>query len=700
MKKLSYILSIILSCFIFYSGYRAFSLDQIRRLDLFAESISEQQSVDCIAVNMIFENNPANKKRLAEEVQSYLSDNLLYGKVSISQNNDLFLRKVVHYLYSPSSFLDGTISLKTKKSIDFLNSTNEYYSTVKNDSNAFNTIDYLDSKLYESYSDIFEVHPLKDIAFDDFPSDMITLYIFGDGEVIMNSLNNSKLTPYLSDNEVEIYKYEAIQPELSVMVFSCTILALLLVSISILLKNRKEIMISKLFGHSNLNIFKNLYAKQYIGLAGIYCLVSVILYAIIIGHLRETSTLFIRYLLVFATLFLISILLLSLISFAGVSFLRSNVFLKQAKTKENKTVLSLIVKACLLTIIFVPSVTNFMEAFYSFNSYMELKNNEDVMTKAIMLNGVSFEQDTDVFEQQDIIQQLYEYIDEHKGYYEYFNFVELYQNTIGQENNLPYSIDYPYIIVNNHYLKDYQIYDTNGNLIPHNLFEESVLLVPDSYELSDEQLAFFSQGVPCKTLSIDTGNTFVSHNPNGYNQDTLIKKNPIILVNQEWKNSTSFSANNYFLPMENENDLKEFKQFLSEKGLSKIMNFHLNKAYYDSNVSALKYQIITSGFYTLLMVFIIFIYQAYSTIMYIHERKFTMVLDYTMGKSFFERYGQYILTNSLIYLVIIAWGLVISSTTIYSLCFGLGMLFIDDFIIFYTLKQYEKKEAVNVLKGE
>lgn len=180
----------------------------------------------------------------------------------------------------------------------------------------------------------------------------------------------------------------------------------------------------------------------------------------------------------------------------------------------------------------------------------------------------------------------------------------------------------------------------------------------------------------------------------------MTKKNPIILLDKQWMESTSFSTDNYFIKINDEKDLNDFKSFISDNHLEKAMNFHLNKAYYDVNVSKLSYQVITSGFYTLLMLLLVFIYQIYTAIMYVHESRFIFALEYLMGKTFLQRYGSYLYTNILLYLVIVAAGVFMSSVTImHIILFGLIMLIIDNTILYVTIRTYENKESANMLKG-
>lgn len=706
MKKVSYLLTVILSFFIFYSGFQAYSSDQMQRLDLFSESICEKNNTELYVVNLTFENNTENKQKIISEIKDYLTSNSYSGVINVPQNTEDLLRKVNHYVYMPSAMLKGTLYLRNSKQIDFIHDTNHYFTTDIKDSNASDWIDYMDQNLYEGYHDIFEIHPMNDYVFDCSQSDMIALYILGNTNSIRKSLEKSNLRPYImqSDHdtffsETETTVYEAVKPDLSNFVFGCSLLAIILIIITVILKDRKEIMISKLFGLSNMKLFRSLYTKYLISLPVMYSLTTILCYTYFVGNFRETTKDYLAFIGFYNIAYILSICIIAVILYGGIHALTSNEFMKQTKVKDNRTIVSMVLKLCLLMIVFIPCVTHGWETYDSLSILHTLLSNEKTMTNAIMLNGIIFD-NTDIFEQQNTIQKLYSYIDKHNGIYEEFNYVENYELVLQGNQPLPFSITYPFITVNDNYLKDYKIQDSKGNEIDMNTLKESTLLIPDNYHLSDEQISFFCKGRPYNILSIKAGNTFTSHNPNNYTSNTLTKKNPIILLDKQWMESTSFSTDNYFIKINDEKDLNDFKSFISDNHLEKAMNFHLNKAYYDVNVSKLSYQVITSGFYTLLMLLLVFIYQIYTAIMYVHESRFIFALEYLMGKTFLQRYGSYLYTNILLYLVIVAAGVFMSSVTImHIILFGLIMLIIDNTILYVTIRTYENKESANMLKG-
>lgn len=192
MKKVSYLLTVILSFFIFYSGFQAYSSDQMQRLDLFSESICEKNNTELYVVNLTFENNTENKQKIISEIKDYLTSNSYSGVINVPQNTEDLLRKVNHYVYMPSAMLKGTLYLRNSKQIDFIHDTNHYFTTDIKDSNASDWIDYMDQNLYEGYHDIFEIHPMNDYVFDGSQSDMIALYILGNTNSIRKVIGKVK----------------------------------------------------------------------------------------------------------------------------------------------------------------------------------------------------------------------------------------------------------------------------------------------------------------------------------------------------------------------------------------------------------------------------------------------------------------------------------------------------------------------------
>lgn len=655
MKKLMYILVILLSGLTFYITYINQNNNDVAMLQISNELVNENQSVEIYIKGQSRDVNQLFLERLIGlcNENNYI---LVSGqRLNIDEN----IHKEISYIYDNNNvilkFLKDNLGTELE-----INSFNDgYITTDLNDKNANGYLKITDQKYLGN--NIFEY-----TGFDEFINELesvnddIIYDIYGaDSQLIASQINNiaKGLIEYevLESNDVEIN--ETIDFNIYI-ILSFVVIALMICMINEFIGLEKEISVIKLLGYDRRAIFKNLFLKFIITFILIFVFVYFILWLILVHNLSVSGIRFIKLLSFNQWWFIIISIIVILGSYL---LLVRNFNLKKAINYENLIKTSFIFKniiIILLSFVLFYSLSGVISVFVETKQYFEKK---DIVKNYYMIENLVDGNNTN---------NVIDILLEQKNAVACFFYSDANEIT-----------ELPYIIVNKNYLNifndDFKNLNTPALLVPEIHKDKSI----EQYRLVDD----------CPVYYYDNHYTYY----NLISNSRAELKDPVVMVVDE--NYYSFSH----ILLSKEKSISYYTNLISDY----IKSNEIRLVDANSNLETI------FKYYTLPAIVRVFSYLGIYLIIYLTTLYIYMKLSFrqnakeiavkkSIGYNFFQRYKNIYLLNIFSYLLPFIVNICVFKINILSSLIITVILIIFEIIIeSIMMKVFDHQATANLIKG-
>jgi len=463
-----------------------------------------------------------------------------------------------------------------------------------------------------------------------------------------------------------------------IFAFGYSIIAIMLIMICIIIKDKKEILIRKMNGQSSLYIVYKLYFLPLIFSWLLYSLTFVCLWMIFIGFDFQFFKNVFYDIVKFVVVGFFTVPLILFLSYIYIFFTTNIIELKNNQSLKLMTHTNIILKIMISVSMLMPFVTSLNMFIPNFQRYMHLEKMKEEYQDYYYLSH---------FEGSDNeLNQLFQdniYIN-----FDDYNLASYFTNLM--KTGIPYGedpvMDIPIIHVNQKYASSYEFIEDNGQKVDISSYQKPIMLIPDKYKNDD--IDFSGEQMIVKE-------TFRHINLN-FRQSVYAITDPVIIVHHDF-NSMDFSHSTLYFQTQNRDML--------EKAISSITDapFGLLKVQNGINYSQVKseFVFIQTISYFIIYTFVYSLFMLQFILLYIQDNKKELTVSYMLGKSRLDRYGNLWLINLCIYLFVILIVLLFRKIPIL-LCIEFVIIFLtfDCIVLWLLIRRFEKKNMVSYLKGE
>ncbi|MFQ6794055.1 MAG: hypothetical protein ACLRT4_14955 [Thomasclavelia sp.] len=609
MKKLIKILIIISSILLFYLSYDHECKRQTNQLI----NLANQES-DCFNnYQQYYLEIPVRDQIKHEELIKKINDldKVIVTTGYVKQVDDN-KKVIVKHIYDPDkivwNYLEEefvvsgdydylTTDLTKKNHVQLLN--NNYL----NGSYEFKTLDNIVNEYGEGIYDTL----IYSIFYQD-DSDLNYL------KTIINDIYGSDLTYH---SELEMIENDKVTSDY-VTILIITIISLLVGIIYDVVSRYQELALVRLLGYNYISILNNYYIKTVISVILLSLISNLVCFIVVIFKINKLSLPLIKILLINN---IILVLVISTIIIISIVFSNNKQIVKGLKKKNH---LELLAKTCFiyknivaifLFAVILASVNNIIPVI---NLGKSLNHQKDFFNQVYQISNVNYE-----INWQGVLL-------EEKGVIA-CNFFNV--NNYGDD----FEYNLPTIIVNDNYLKQYQIYDMNNQLM--NKFNHGMVLVPKKYQTENLQNY---QGII----------TMIQNNNCFYDPTVILETgksiDPIIIVDN---NSTyNYASAEIFLPKTR--DVQYYKQLLEKLESNKEIIILDGKAKYNQVLDMLvKPVLIKYGLYGLIFLGIFYLLDITSIMIRLKNDQKEIMIKRMLGYPLFRIFKDYYLENMIVYLL-------------------------------------------------
>lgn len=609
MKKLIKILIIISSILLFYLSYDHECKRQSNQLINFINQKSE-----CFDnyQHYYFEIPVRDRIRHEELIKKIKNlDKVIITTGYVKQVDDN-KKVIVKHIYDPDkivwNYLEEefvvsgdydylTTDLTKKNHVQLLN--NNYL----NGSYEFKTLDNIVNEYGEGIYDTL----IYSIFYQD-DSDLNYL------KTIINDIYGSDLTYH---SELEMIENDKVTSDY-VTILIITIISLLVGIIYDVVSRYQELALVRLLGYNYISILNNYYIKTVISVILLSLISNLVCFIVVVFKINKLSLPLIKMLLINN---IILVLVISMIIIISIVFSNNKQIVKSLKKKNH---LELLAKTCFIykniiaIFLFVVILTSVNNMIPVINLGKSLNHQKDFFNQVYQISNVNYE-----INWQGVLL-------EEKGVIA-CNFFNV--NNYGDD----FEYNLPTIIVNDNYLKQYQIYDMNNQLM--NKFNHGMVLVPKKYQTEN--------------LQNYQGTITMIQNNNCFYDPTVILEtgksiDPIIIVDN---NSTyNYASAEIFLPKTR--DVQYYKQLLEKLESNKEIIILDGKDKYNQVLDMLvKPVLIKYGLYGLIFLGIFYLLDITSIMIRLKNDQKEIMIKRMLGYPFFSIFKDYYLENMIVYLL-------------------------------------------------
>lgn len=674
MKKIIMVLVIFISSIIFYDSYVNLSQKQYNDVINMSYKFAQENDMEVVPIDLQLSEEKQERTEQFNQVYSFLQEHSYPCFVGIVSKNIK-----TEYVYLPKQN-KLPIYTEENKAIDFNKNSDRYLSSSYKDKSRYATIDFIDQDYHSEYNNVHRIKTFANYLEDWNGNTLFPLYfVTKSKQDLLKDLEDTKILSELkvdgdittSDFSTGVIDYSFLKRILMYLA-----IAVLLCLLSDALTSRKEAFIRKMQGATSWFIYKRLYGKFYLLSILMFVLTQALLYLLVVKNYRPVTHELIQYLLQSALLFVLCLIVVGFIIYVLLSQIQSVLILKKSQFRWISMTL-FILKCVFLISIFIPLLTSFkytsqvVQDGYYLNKYKETYNNY------LRLEGVNINMFSLGY--QDAMSQLNEKIREYPYIYEDFS------TKINRDED---EITYPYIIVNEQYLKEYDLYKDGK---PVKTFKPGTLYAPKSVNIDES----YCLATECEYDQLDDGYVMLSHS---LREDNWHVKNPIIYVVDENYDMSHFGI---FIKDKDKTVKKSINDFLKSKGLYQNMNYAYENYDYGQNVMVINKLIIDSAILLFVYVIVLFLFQYQSIYLYFLENRKMISLNCLLGKNIWQKYRDFIIVNLFVYLVLLLWMvLVVKNISTIGLYLWIFTILIDFMIALIFRTYFERKKVLLSLKGD
>lgn len=433
-------------------------------------------------------------------------------------------------------------------------------------------------------------------------------------KTIINDIYGSDLTYH---SELEMIENDKVTSDY-VTILIITIISLLVGIIYDVVSRYQELALVRLLGYNYISILNNYYIKTVISVILLSLISNLVCFIVVVFKINKLSLPLIKMLLINN---IILVLVISMIIIISIVFSNNKQIVKSLKKKNH---LELLAKTCFIykniiaIFLFVVILTSVNNIIPVINLGKSLNHQKDFFNQVYQISNVNYE-----INWQGVLL-------EEKGVIA-CNFFNV--NNYGDD----FEYNLPTIIVNDNYLKQYQIYDMNNQLM--NKFNHGMVLVPKKYQTEN--------------LQNYQGTITMIQNNNCFYDPTVILEtgksiDPIIIVDN---NSTyNYASAEIFLPKTR--DVQYYKQLLEKLESNKEIIILDGKDKYNQVLDMLvKPVLIKYGLYGLIFLGIFYLLDITSIMIRLKNDQKEIMIKRMLGYPFFRIFKNYYLENMIVYLL-------------------------------------------------
>lgn len=607
----------------------------------------------------------------------------------MDQNNDL-TDTYSYYIYSKEQNLfDDIIYLKENQKMRFIERS-QYYTTNIADKNAAGYIDSLNPKYLKKYSNTYEFFPLS-ATFDKGEQPILVVHFIGDNkEELVKEIDQSNLAKYYNEYD-HGYQYQFVEhppqkEKLVHILLFVSIISVLLLFFCKITKETKEVITRKSYGMSVPYIFAKKYLLDLFWFIGVYLIVQVLCIYFIVGNPRPVIMGLINILFKYFLFYCAMIIILGVGIICIISLIKQVSHIKKRNSHEQICIINIVLKAIVITMIMSPLIDFTKTGIRQINSAIYINQQKEILPNLLFINGIK---DNGSVLGSAIIKTK-KIFNENGGWY--------------QEWKEDETINHPYVVVNKNYINTYDLYTVEGKKIDIFKIKGDVLLVPEKYQHenldyygNENNLGYYDK----EPVIIKNGLRIHSLNVVKAMYGFYGNDNPIIYVKDKLDSNCMWNYPFLTMPIKSEKTIELVEQYFKDEGISQTMLLNTSKTHYQVITEKVKDDLISAlallGIY--LTIITTFLYE--NIYVYFIENKIKFAVRYLNGSSYWERHGDMMKLNIVVYMIPLLYG-----------CFKLHIPLIEIFTFtiiaimvelvsaYFVITNFEKNRIVEVLKGE
>lgn len=702
MKKILIIISIILSCFVFYNAY------DLNNRQLFNDTCNlyllpnDPRSLDSFFVNYQTEEDRKNILVEMENTAKDTGSSIAY--VTNTLNEDGVYTDEM-YVYLPPAYTLNVFLENVNEVIDFsVDDEQKYYTSDEKDDERYNLLTSYNHNYFNGYQSLIRVAPFCQSFDKKVINDSLVFYIRSDNiEQFMQTFRKnmqdtgSAYSDQLLTENGHFDENTSQTNSQKITIGLCSAMIAYLVAYCLMVsKGRKKIGVYRLEGYSPFSVALRFYGLTMCLSIAVYGLAALVLCMLF------TSTVHVQYFVLYKELFYYYILFISgnLIAFIGtwiyIQYTTRYVAGDFDAGLRQTIRINYVIKVLVALVLLGGFSQCVKESIPMIRYYQTAVKYRGMFEETQIMDRIPM-----VMKMQEFGTKLYDI-----GYYSNF---DDYQNYSNKDNPLMYKylgdrfleeyyMSEPFLICNGNYIElmGNTILDTDGNPVDIHVDSNDYLLVPEKYRSLD--LAPYSH-----TYGI-TEVIYVQHTGDYVDVNMLNPKNPmydpIIRLSNQW--NYNFNVNQLLLPKNETYDRQYYEQLMAEYNVKEDDLAFMNTSYYyDTYLQKLEQSLIDFLYVLSLYTFVFGMLLYQSTNAYVIKNKKRLAISYLCGIPRIKRYSDLLLQNISLYLIISIGSIsimhhTVSDTLLFVSFFGLLELFIQ----IIMLMKMERISISNALKGE
>lgn len=703
MKKILLLIAAVISCLMFYNAYDAHNYQiYLRTINSYLQQ-NDSRSINTLIVNY---QTAQDRKRLLMEIEQTAKDtdsSIAYVTNSVDENgiyNDNL------FFYLPSAYALDVYVADEDALIDFSQDDDQaYYTSDETDDARLNLLTSYNHRYFDSHPSIINIYPFCQsfeqptletalvfyIHTDDIDGFRQTFYKNMEGSSIDYSDNLLTEEGHYANDEDEESMKEKITIGLAVALIAYLVAYCLMVN-----KDRKKISIYRMEGYSPGTIVLRFYVPVMI--------VSIMLYGLAALCCSALFTSFARaeYWALYADLCQY-FLLFSLGN--GAAIIGTWLYLRYTTRY-----VSVDLHAGLRQIIKINYVVKVIVALALMGGFCQCVK-ESIPTIRYYQTAMKYRplvDQTRILDRVPMMMRAERFGTELFDIGYYFNFDE-YQTYSDKENPLMYEymgdrfldefyMSEPFLVCNGNYidLMRNTIYDIQGKKVDVHIDSNDILLVPEKYQNLD--LTPYSHGSgTIEIIYVQHTGTYVDVNMKTPHDPMF---DPIVHLKNRW--TSSFNVDQLLLPKNDTYDDAYYHQLMTKYNISENDLAFLNTGYYfDVYLLNLEHAIIDFLYVISLYTFVFGMLLYQSTSAYIIKNKKKLAISYLSGIPRMKRYGDLLLQNVSLYLLISVLSILVMKHTVSDTLLFVSFFGVLEFLIqLFMLIKMERRGIANALKGE
>lgn len=688
MKKLLILMISLLSFAIVYFSFQDVNQNQATNVYLLEEMVEQSIDEDMYDINI-----QMNKTYPFRDIINVVTEFVSENKLTCIANNEYKDDEGVYNINDFYILSSNTQVLKNYlmigETIDFSLLTEKKYYSTHEDQNAAGLIKILNNGYFDLAQEIYRFKQFKNIEEIQYNKmESINLSIYSKNNKFIKELETTlnKQFPdthiedlFLGTDHIHSMTDQQFIEKNQTRFFEMTIIVSIILLTMTVIKDTKKYMIRRMMGTSVLKIT----FKEYFGLLLICQICFSLVLTFTFYYLCPESNIitqeFYNQIFPFHFYCLEILLIMFIIIYVFIYFTSHVKYLHTQNHYKYLYHIQIIMKVIVVTILMAPLMTSFQTISPYVMNYLTISKVKDDVENLYYLNCIP-NNSKEIFNY---------YIDKT----DYIDFNDYYSNSallsLNNDVENDFLMKYPYIHVNAHYLKKYDIRDLNNNKLDLDEYQENVLLVPEEYKSKD-----LSRYYPSKTsviIYIKNSGEFI----NLRIEEPFVVKNPIIYLEKEYEMAetkmTGFSfRTSQFSELQN-----QLKKLEGNDVLLVSSKYKYNYYTYMFQQSIIELLMNISIYLTVYLTLMI-----QSLLLYLDEKGKEISIGYTLGINKCKRYLEIFAFNIGSYVAIYIGSISFEIAMVDKIKFMSLFAFIEILIEIMFIHYFEKTRIASCIKGE